>query len=82
MESYSVLGSYEVIFFLCHAVCGNSRPEVVRKARAGLVNMRTFHMEYDICSVSVSLFFMFVCCSSLINYVCCLSSFFPGAKKG
>jgi len=47
-------------FFLSTAVRVNSGPEVERKAREGLVNMRTFHMEYDICSVSVFLFLKFI----------------------
>ena len=38
----------------CPAVQGNAGPEIDRRVRVDLVNLRTVHMEYDPCSVSAS----------------------------
>ena len=57
---------------------GNASPEVDNKVRVDLVNLMTYHMEYDICSVSgyALCLAVFNCRFDIlrlrfVNYTCC-----------
>lgn len=41
-----------LILFWLLAVLGNAGGEIDKRVMKDLVSLRTFHMEYDICSVS------------------------------
>jgi hypothetical protein len=64
VDANSNLISAFMIFVL--TVQGNAGPAIDSAVRMDLVNLRTFHMEYDICSVSCyiidPLFVTVLCC--------------------
>jgi len=50
-------------------VDGNAGPEIDRKVRVDLVNLRTIHMEYDPCSVSGYTVYNYFCWFYVVKLV-------------
>jgi hypothetical protein len=49
-----------VFNLMLSVVVGNAGPDIDNKVRKDLINMRTFHLEYDVCSVSVDVYPFFL----------------------
>jgi hypothetical protein len=66
LKQSSYLGAFDLLL----TVEGNAGPEIDRVVRRDLINLRTFHMEYDMCSVSC---YTIKLCFCLMCYMpCCL----------
>lgn len=60
LKQSSYLGAFDLLL----TVEGNAGPEIDRVVRRDLINLRSFHMEYDMCYVScytVKLCFCLMC---------------------